>query len=329
MDQHAAVGGGDFHLRPFAGEADYAAMAAVGVARPGEDAMSVGFLRRRDRERDRSRPVLRSLAELAGRVVGFAETGYLYNTPESRCAQLDLRVHPDFRRRGIGGALFVRACEELAPLAPRLVEAAARERSPAGIRFLERRGFRLAQRNPLSELDPSTFDPAFPAAPPAGIELRSLGELMRDDPEWRVKLYELQCAVERDVPWYGEVHVRPFDEWAASYADNPDLLPDAHLVALDGDAYVGLTQLWASEADERVIYTGLTGVRRSHRRRGIASALKARAIRHAAGFRTAAGEVPVIRTGNEESNPMLALNRRLGFREVDALNVYVREMAPD
>ena len=261
-------------------------------------------------------------------MVGYAEAGYLYNVPESASAPSSTCGST----RTSAAAASAATCSATPSrswrrYAPHRVEAAARERSPAGIRFLERHGFRLAQRNPLSELDPSTFDPSFPDTPPAGIEIRSLAALMADGPDWRLALYDLQCAVERDVPWYDEVHVRPFDEWAASYVDNPDLLPDGHLVAMDGDAYVGLTQLWASEADDRVVYTGLTGVRRSHRRRGIASALKARAIRHAAGLRTAAGGVPVIRTGNEESNPMLALNRRLGFREVDALNVYVRELA--
>ena len=58
--------------------------------------------------------------------------------------------------------------------------------------------------------------------------------------------------------------------------------PEAHLVALDGAAVVGMTQLWASQATDALLYTGFTGVAQS-------------------------------RTGNEESNPMLGINLRLGF----------------
>jgi GNAT superfamily N-acetyltransferase len=57
--------------------------------------------------------------------------------------------------------------------------------------------------------------------------------------------------------------------------------------------------------------TGLTGVRRSARRQGIATALKVHAIEWSRqrGMRT-------IETGNEENNPMFDLNVRLGYKHV-------------
>lgn len=48
---------------------------------------------------------------------------------------------------------------------------------------------------------------------------------------------------------------------------------------------------------------------RSHRRKGIATALKLRAINFAKGY-----GAKVIETDNEENNPMYYLNMKLGFR---------------
>ena len=64
-----------------------------------------------------------------------------------------------------------------------------------------------------------------------------------------------------------------------------------------------------NDADTEKIDTGLTGVIRSHRRRGIAMALKVQALEFARqrGFQT-------VMTDNEEKNPMYQLNLKLGFK---------------
>lgn len=330
---------GPFRLRPFTSD-DYAALAAVASAADPRNPASVDYLRRTDGERDPRKVMRRWVAEVPAAaatsdVVAFAHCGQLFGDAGSRRLQVEIQVHPAFRRRGIGGALFDAVVRDAASaLAPRRIEAlecGAWERFADSARFLARHGFRPVQRNPASELDVASFDPAPYAGLEAklaaeGVEIRTLAEVMAADPRWRERLYDLTCAVERDVPWYAEIEHRGFDEWAAMYRDNPDLLPQAHTVAVDGDLYVGLTQLWASQATDRVLYTSLTGVRRSHRRRGIALALKVRSIRHAATLRTADGGVPVIRTGNEEGNPMLGINEVLGFRQVDTLVTWAREL---
>ena len=56
------------------------------------------------------------------------------------------------------------------------------------------------------------------------------------------------------------------------------------------------------------LWVGLTGVLRSHRRRGIALALKLLTFKYAQ-----AQGVRYIETGNEENNPMYDLNVMLGF----------------
>lgn len=67
--------------------------------------------------------------------------------------------------------------------------------------------------------------------------------------------------------------------------------------------------------------TGLTGIVRSHCRRGLATLLKTHAIRYAK-----EQGIQSIRTGNEENNPMYTLNRKLGFQDLTANLAFEKEL---
>jgi len=95
---------------------------------------------------------------------------------------------------------------------------------------------------------------------------------------------------------------------------------------VDGDEYVGVSYLWGSQATDEILYTGFTGVRRSYRHRGIATALKVMAIRYAQSRKTNSGRPVVIRTNNEETNPMFQINLMLGFQELPAWLAYVKHL---
>jgi GNAT superfamily N-acetyltransferase len=90
-------------------------------------------------------------------------------------------------------------------------------------------------------------------------------------------------------------------------------------VAVDqGDgAYVGMTSLIYNQVDPAIANTDLTGVVRGYRRQGIATALKVHAISAAK-----AQGVRRIDTMNNETNPMLELNVRLGFKPGPAWRYY-------
>ncbi len=113
----------------------------------------------------------------------------------------------------------------------------------------------------------------------------------------------------------------PFEEFQKVWG-RTNLVPDGWYVPLDNDEYVAMTNPWSSQAAANILYVGLTGVVRSHRRRGIAIALKMRAVE----FARKQG-IAEIRTENASNNErMLTIKNRLGFVRPPG-NIYiVKEM---
>jgi len=134
---------------------------------------------------------------------------------------------------------------------------------------------------------------------------------------------ELWLEVRRDIPHPPDVELVdvPFEQYWQRH-ERGQLLPAGYFVAVDGDWYVGTSTLWLAP-EPQVLRTGLTGVRRAYRRRGIAFALKVRSLE----FGKAQGYVSV-QTENELNNRgMLAINDELGFVKNPAWVHYLKSFA--
>jgi GNAT superfamily N-acetyltransferase len=246
-------------------------------------------------------------------MVAAGEYGQWAGMYHPRKFWLQLAVLPQWQGRGFGAAFYDHMLGALAALEPISIRSDAREDMARSRRFLEDRGFTETMRSWESRLDVAAFDPApFAGAEEKarahGIEVRSLAELA-SDPERDRKVYDLVWAVEEDVPRSEpEFTPVPFEQWRVKELANPNLIAEGYFVALDGGRYVGVSQLWRSQGTE-MLETGLTGVRREYRRRGIALALKLRALEYARAL-----GCPTIRTWNESRNRgMLSINEALGF----------------
>lgn len=221
-------------------------------------------------------------------------------------------VRPDRQGGGIGRLLYLRVLADLVRLGARQVRTWTQESRGEAFGFLFRRGFEPLAWTWESRLDLAAFrmtEFADRWGIPAGIEITTLAAEVANDLEAPRKVYELDCELAADVPRHDPFTPPGFELYRQHLLESPRAMPDAHFLAKEGDRYVGVSNLERFDALPDVLHTGFTGVRREYRGRGIAFALKLRAIDYAIlhGIRE-------IRTGNSTLNaPMLGINERLGF----------------
>lgn len=215
-----------------------------------------------------------------------------------------VRVLPEFRRQGIGRSLAERCFEHARALGRDGINCFVYADEPHSIAFAESYG--LANVDYQLEQIRAVGD-----EPPGPSPVRALGD-DRDELIERV-WDEVARDAYPDLPLPGEV-TYPRDAFLREEATRPD----GSFVAFDGDAIVGYAGLMEHANGPATAEHGLTAVRRSHRRRGIARALKLAQL-HWASRNGVAELVTWTQKGNEA---MQALNRSLGYRDMSKVITY-------
>jgi RimJ/RimL family protein N-acetyltransferase len=231
---------------------------------------------------------------------------------------LEIMVHPEWRRRGIGQAMLA----ALEPFAREqratILRTNCREDFAASVRFLERAGFSNIGIRYESVIDLQTFDEApflavLEGVLRAGYRLTSLTEELPVTPDADRRLYDLVFATAAEVPFPGgAVHRETFENWRKGNLESPTSDPAAMFIAMWEDQYVATTTLYLPPNPDEPALTNMTGVLRAHRRRGLATALKLMSFRYLRerGFHE-------VRTHNDTANPpILNLNEKMGYRRL-------------
>ena len=242
--------------------------------------------------------LLSLVAEVDGRIVAAGAAGVIFFGGGGENGFLNLQVHPDRRRQGIGSALYDRLSAHLLEVG---VKSAASmfDESADGVAFATRRGWREERAEAQSTLDPRTVT----ATPPTDVELVPAAEL---DPH---ELHRIDEEATRDMPSLVPIDAIPYDEWLEFVWDSPLFTREGSYGAVVDGRVAAISFLTANQEHGRA-FNMFTATGREYRGRGLALAVKLASTRWAAEH----GITQLVTTNDETNAPMLAINRKLGYQ---------------
>ncbi len=303
----------DFKLRPFS-DRDYSGIVEMKNIIYPDHPFSVESLRHSDRTREKKIKYKCWVWEKNKKLCVFAvHTQYTESYHPHRFA-IDICVHPELQGHGYGAACYDHLMEKLEPFDPIKIMSEVHEPHERGIRFLKDRGFVQTHKVRESSLDLILYDSGLHQDELDRVlrqkyRIMTLTEFRKEDNNADYKVWELERDVGPDIPWTDPFTMPEYNTYKKHTLLHPKFNPDSWFLVLDGARIAGMNNLWKSEI-KIGINTGLTGVRREYRRKGIASALK-----HTSLVWSKNQGYEWIRTDNGSTNTgMLSINLRAGFK---------------
>lgn len=292
---------------------------------PDEPASTVEEVQFGDREWRKDKLYQRFFVEIEGKAVGVGSFLEPYWLSRQGKYQFGFDVDPKFENICHRGVTVFKAVEsyvlrELGSREVLCLQTSAREDKANTVKWLEQNGYRLTMRYPVSKLRVADFDFSLFAGhvdrmEACGYRIYSLQELQHEDVNWRDKLFDTWSEIELDVPSPDPPSPMPRSEFNKMLR-HPSFSASGWAVAVKRDEeapgrigeYAGVSANNPRLSRPDLWSIWLTGVRRAHRRKGIATALKLRSIEWARDR-----GIKEFETGNEENNPMYSINVKLGF----------------
>jgi mycothiol synthase len=314
------------HIRMFNGtDEEYAALVALNQVLEPDESVTVSVMRQMDMShRDHHGLFVRYVAEVKGQIVGSG--AYYPSEDHKEILVFSLQIHPRFQTSDVPARMQDHLIAQILRHHPPKIASDTKEDQIYRIRLLETAGFDLKMRFPRSLWDVTTVDPSPYVVleenlRTQNIELVTLTDVIKQDPDWQHNIWRMFNQILVDIPSPHPVTETPFEEYAEYYSGEL-FRPDSWAIALDRNErgvaqYVGMCVVNIMRSRTNTLFAGITGTVRSHRRRKIATALKLKTALYARehGYR-------YIYTNNEENNPMYDLNLRLGFQPLPAWLYY-------
>lgn len=249
------------------------------------------------------------VAEVEGRIVGTGVAGVIFFGGGGENGFLNLQVGPEHRRHGIGSELYERLRAHALDLGVKSAASMFTE-SADGVAFARARGWREERAETQSTLDPRTVS----AAPPTDVELVPAAELDTHE------LHRLDEEATRDMPSLVPIDAIPYEEWIDFVWESPLFTREGSYGAVVDGRVAAISFLTANPEHGRA-FNMFTATGREYRGRGLALAVKLASTRWAAEH----GITQLVTTNDETNAPMLAINRRLGYRPAGRRVEYLLE----
>ncbi|WP_425835680.1 GNAT family N-acetyltransferase [Streptomyces fractus] len=251
-----------------------------------------------------------------GEVIGTAQVGLAYDSPEPGQSYANVYVHPEHTGRGAGTLLLRTAEEHLGRHGATEVHCWALD-APRNLAWAAARGYRSSRSAHFLRLDltTGTLPPRQPLPP--HVELRTASDYAADPRP----LFDLDAETVADEPGDIPTEFTDYEQWLGDTWHHPLLHHDLTTVAVVDGRPAAFT---AARTDGEGRYsTGMTGTARAFRGRGLAKLVKNDSL-----HRARAAGITVAYTGNDTGNePMLAINKWFGYA-LDATEIrHVRTLA--
>lgn len=220
-------------------------------------------------------------------------------------------IDPEHRRQGLGQRLYEEVLAMAKAHGATEFGTDVLDDCPECLLFAQKQGFTLDRHLYESTIDLHSFDPnpfngIIEMVEAGGIRFTSLAA-EGDNEETRHKLYTLNASVALDDP-ASHGSFPDFESFNHNWTTSSWFIPEGQLLALAGEEYVGLAAVGYFK-ETNSMYNLMTGVNKAYRGRKIAQALKLNSIAFAQAY-----GADYIRTHNDSENePMLAINRKLGY----------------
>ena len=179
--------------------------------------------------------------------------------------------------------------------------------------------FKLVQTNreyscDIKKINIPDYHPLIQKLESEGIQFYDSKEELKNQANHYKKLEYLEWVIDRDIPIpNGIKHTREsFDQYLKEKLNFEEKYYGTEIIAVKNDEYIGSTDLSVLYQTEPFkAWTEGLGVLKEFRRKGIATALKIKAIK-----KLLSKGITEIRTDNELNNPMYKINENLGFYPV-------------
>ncbi|MCX5014795.1 GNAT family N-acetyltransferase [Streptomyces sp. NBC_00555] len=238
-----------------------------------------------------------------GLVIGTAQLGIAYDSPEPGRSYVNAYVDPAHRGLGAGSLLLRTAEEHLAARGAVDTYAWVLD-EPAHRAFAGRRGYRPSRSAHFLRLDLAAAAlPPLPQTLPAGVELRPASAFAADPRP----LFEADAETTYDEPGDLASDFDDYEDWLAHTWNSPSLDKDLTTVVVVDGVVAAFT---AAQTDGATRYaSAMTGTLRAFRGRGLAKLAKTASLHRA----RAAGYTEAFTGNDSENGPMLAINTWFGY----------------